>query len=75
LWGRHKFQEIKLKSNPKEKVMDLIKKFLADEGGMETLEYAVIAGLIAIAAALIYASGGQWATTIKNRLENAAAQS
>lgn len=69
------FQEIKLKFNPKEKVMDSIKKFLADEGGMETLEYAVIAGLIAVAAALIYASSGTWATTLKDRLENAAAQS
>ena len=55
--------------------MKAIRKFLADEGGMETLEYAVIAGLIAVAAALIYASGGTWATTIKNRLENAASQS
>jgi Flp pilus assembly pilin Flp len=72
---RHKFQEIKHKSIQKEIVMNSIKKFLADEGGMETLEYAVIAGLIAVAAALIYASGGTWATTIKNRLENAAAQS
>ncbi len=54
--------------------MKSIKKFLADEGGMETLEYAVIAGLIAIAAALIYASTGTWATTIQNRLQNAAAQ-
>lgn len=55
--------------------MKSIKKFLADESGLETLEYAVIAGLIAIAAAIIYASSGTWATTIKNRLENAAAQS
>lgn len=55
--------------------MNSIKKFLADESGMETLEYAVIAGLIAVAAALIYASGGTWATTLKNRLENAASQS
>jgi Flp pilus assembly pilin Flp len=55
--------------------MKTIKNFLNDESGMETLEYAVIAGLIAVAAALIYASGGQWATTIKNRLQNAAAQS
>jgi len=52
-----------------------IKNFLKDESGMETLEYAVIAGLIAVAAAIIYASGGTWATTIKNRLQNAAAQS
>jgi len=55
--------------------MNSIKKFLVDESGMETLEYAVIAGLIAVAAALIYASGGTWATTLKNRLENAASQS
>ena len=55
--------------------MKMIKSFLADETGMETLEYAVIAGLIAIAAAVIYASNGLWATTIKNRLQNAAAQS
>jgi len=55
--------------------MKTIKNFLRDEGGMETLEYAVIAGLIAVAAAVIYASSGLWATTIKNRLQNAAAQS
>jgi Flp pilus assembly pilin Flp len=55
--------------------MKTIKNFLKDESGMETLEYAVIAGLIAVAAAVIYASGGAWATTIKNRLANAAAQS
>jgi Flp pilus assembly pilin Flp len=59
----------------KEQIMKMIKNFLKDESGMETLEYAVIAGLIAVAAALIYASGGTWATTIKNRLQNAAAQS
>ena len=46
--------------------MKMIKNFLKDESGMETLEYAVIAGLIAAAAVLIYASG--WGTTLKNRL-------
>jgi Flp pilus assembly pilin Flp len=55
--------------------MKMIKNFLKDESGLETLEYAVIAGLIAIAAAIIYASSGTWASTIKNRLQNAAAQS
>ena len=55
--------------------MKTIKSFLKDESGMETLEYAVIAGLIAVAAAIIYASGGTWANTIQNRLKNAAAQS
>jgi Flp pilus assembly pilin Flp len=73
--GAPQNQEIKLKIYPKEKVMNSIKRFLADEGGMETLEYAVIAGLIAIAAAIIYASTGTWATTIQNRLGYAAAQS
>jgi Flp pilus assembly pilin Flp len=55
--------------------MKRIRKFLKDETGMETLEYAVIAGLIAVAAAIIYASNGTWANTIKERLQNAAAQS
>jgi len=59
----------------KEQIMKMIKNFLNDETGMETLEYAVIAGLIAVAAAIIYASSGTWATTIKDRLKNAAAQS
>jgi Flp pilus assembly pilin Flp len=54
--------------------MKTLREFLADESGMETLEYAVIAGLIAVAAAIIYASSGTWATTIQNRLGNAAAQ-
>jgi Flp pilus assembly pilin Flp len=65
----------KPKQNHKEQIMKMIKNFLKDESGMETLEYAVIAGLIAVAAAIIYASTGTWATTIQNRLKNAAAQS
>ena len=55
--------------------MKRLKDFIDDESGMETLEYAVIAGLIAVAAAIIYASNGGWANTIKDRLANAAAQS
>jgi Flp pilus assembly pilin Flp len=46
--------------------MKRIKNFLNDESGMETLEYAVIAGLIAAVAVLVYASG--WGTTLLNRL-------
>jgi Flp pilus assembly pilin Flp len=49
--------------------MQMIKNFLKDESGMETLEYAVIAGLIAAVAVLVYASG--WGTTLKTRLTNA----
>jgi len=54
--------------------MQHIKNFLNDEAGMETLEYAVIAGLIALVAVAIYATSGQWATTLRSRLTNAAAQ-
>lgn len=55
--------------------MNTIKNFLNDESGMETLEYAVIAGLIALVAVFIYQQGGGWATTLQTRLQNAAAQS
>lgn len=37
--------------------MKMIKNFLKDESGMETLEYALIAGLIAAAAAVVYGAG------------------
>jgi len=46
--------------------MKMIKSFLKDESGMETLEYAVIAGLIAAVAVLVYASG--WGATLQTRL-------
>ena len=51
--------------------MKTIKNFLNDESGMETLEYAVIAGLIAAVAVLVYATGGQWRTNLVNRLVGA----
>jgi Flp pilus assembly pilin Flp len=54
--------------------MKTIKNFLKDESGMETLEYAVIAGLIALVAVAIYATNGTWSSTLQNRLNNAAAQ-
>jgi Flp pilus assembly pilin Flp len=49
--------------------MKTIKNFLRDEQGMETLEYAVIAGLIAVVALLVY--GGGWGQTLLDRLEGA----
>ena len=49
--------------------MKMIKSFLKDESGMETLEYAVIAGLIAAVAVLVYAGG--WGGTLVTRLTNA----
>lgn len=47
----------------------MIKKFLADESGLETLEYALIAGLIAIVALFVYK--GSWKTDLLNRLTTA----
>ena len=49
--------------------MKLIKNFLRDESGMETLEYALIAGLIAVVAVAVYATG--WGTTLATRLNDA----
>ena len=49
--------------------MKMIKNFLKDESGMETLEYAVIAGLIAAVAIVVYASG--WGDALRDRLTNA----
>ena len=49
--------------------MQTIKNFLRDESGMETLEYALIAGLIAIVAVAVYTSG--WDTALETRLNAA----
>ena len=49
--------------------MQRIKNFINDETGMETLEYALIAGLIAVVAVAVYA--GDWGTTLENRLNDA----
>ena len=51
--------------------MKMIKNFLNDESGMETLEYAVIAGLIAAVAVFVYAVGSGWDTTLQQRLTDA----
>lgn len=48
--------------------MNRIKSFLKDDSGMETLEYAVIAGLIAAVAVAVYASG--WGDALVTRLND-----
>jgi len=58
----------------KEHPMKMIKSFINDESGMETLEYAVVAGLIALAAVFVYLNSN-WKTTLVNRLNTAATQS
>jgi Flp pilus assembly pilin Flp len=50
----------------KERTWIMIKKFLQDESGMETLEYAMIAGLIAAVAVAVYTTG--WGTALADRL-------
>jgi Flp pilus assembly pilin Flp len=54
--------------------MERISKFLFDETGMETLEYAVVAGLIALAAVFVYLNSN-WKTTLLNRMNDASNQS
>ncbi len=48
--------------------MKMIQNFLKDESGMDTLEYAVIAGLIAAVAVFVYADPAGWRTTLQSRL-------
>ena len=52
--------------------MNRIKTFLADESGIETLEYAVIGAIVAAVAFLIYGSG--WGASVRQTLVNAATQ-
>jgi len=54
--------------------LETLKNFISDEAGMETLEYALIAGLIAIVALLVYVNS-EWKSTLLNRLSNAASAS
>ena len=49
--------------------MRRIKNFINDESGMETLEYAVIAGLIALVAVAVY--GSDWGDNLITRLTDA----
>ena len=53
--------------------MNMIKNFIRDESGIETLEYAVIGAIVAAVAVLIYGSG--WGASVKATLINAASQS
>jgi Flp pilus assembly pilin Flp len=53
--------------------MKSIKNFIKDESGIETLEYAIVAAIVAAVALLIYGSG--WGGSVQNTLKNAAASS
>jgi Flp pilus assembly pilin Flp len=53
--------------------MKEIIRFVNDESGIETIEYAIIAAIVAAVALLIYGSG--WGGSVQNTLKNASAQS
>jgi Flp pilus assembly pilin Flp len=46
------------------------REFLTDESGIETMEYAIIAAIVAAVAVLIYGSG--WGQAVRDKLTNAA---
>jgi Flp pilus assembly pilin Flp len=50
-------------------ILHPVSTFLKDESGMETLEYAIIAGLVSVVAVLVYGSG--WGANLLARLINA----
>ena len=53
----------------KMKLLENVKKFVKDERGLETVEYAIIAGLITVAAiVLISQVGGRVAAAFQNLL-------
>jgi Flp pilus assembly pilin Flp len=53
--------------------MSMLKNFLKDESGIETLEYAVIGAIVCAVAVLIYGTG--WGQSVRTTLVRAASQS
>ena len=53
--------------------MKAIKNFIKDESGLETIEYAIVAAIVAAVALLIYGVG--WGGSVQNTLKNASAAS
>ena len=54
--------------------MNLLRKMWNDDQGQDLVEYALIAGLIAIVALFVYINSS-WKSTLLNRLNNAASAS
>jgi len=50
------------------KVLEIAKRFFKDEKGLETVEYALIAGLIVVGVIVTLTSIGQWVATQFNAL-------
>jgi Flp pilus assembly pilin Flp len=49
---------------------EIMKRFLIDEQGTETVEWAILIGLIAVAAITLIVSIGQWVFNKFNQLES-----
>ena len=49
---------------------NLVKKFVKDERGLETVEYAIIAGLIVVGTIATIASIGVWVNGKFNELDS-----
>ena len=52
--------------------MKAIKNFIKDESGLETIEYAIVAAIVAAVALLIYGAG--WGGSVQKTLKNASSQ-
>jgi Flp pilus assembly pilin Flp len=52
--------------------MKAVKNFIKDESGLETIEYAIVAAIVAAVALLIYGAG--WGGSVQNTLKNASTQ-
>jgi Flp pilus assembly pilin Flp len=50
--------------------MNTIKRFISDERGLETVEYAIITGLIVVGVIGTIASIGTWVNTKFTALDN-----
>ena len=48
----------------------MLKKFINDETGLETMEYAIVGAIVAAVAVLIYSQG--WGQAVKDKLIEAA---
>lgn len=52
------------------KVVEIAKRFVKDERGLETVEYAIIAGLIVVGTIVTIASIGTWVSAKFTALDN-----
>ncbi len=57
-----------LKENAMKSLLNLVKKFVADEQGLETIEYAIIGGLIVVGTIATISAIGIWVSGKFNTL-------